>query len=349
MLGRQKGFTLIELLVVIAIIAILAAMLFPVLERARESARQSYCLSNVKNIAMAVQMYLSDYDRFPPSEHRQQALSDTVTWTAQEYGCAGNSSHAGWANPYLRWPVILDEYIKNRDVWRCPSATWDPSLWWIVPAYDGDYLRYLELTHGSGWSFLSGVSVNSGGSPCYLAFPPGWGGDVTDSIAQQVGYVVPEEHPGAFAAEIGTSELLRDQSDSQIGDPARCVAVADGTSWGVRFVSPAQILYQICHLSCGADWTMCPSVSACSYPQSEISRFVTDSTFRAQFTRHLGGSNLGFADGHAEWMSAGEVLAHSPYTDSAGIAHYTDGSGQPLFGGLDAAGIGVQGWVSLGG
>src|SRR5512137_1788828 len=64
---RTRGFTLIELLVVIAIIAILAAMLFPVFARARESARKIQCLSNVKNIAMAFQMYLQDYDRFPPS------------------------------------------------------------------------------------------------------------------------------------------------------------------------------------------------------------------------------------------------------------------------------------------
>src|SRR5574340_199745 len=69
MLRRRSGFTLIELLVVIAIIAILAAMLFPVFARARESARKIQCLSNIKNIAMAFQMYFSDYDRYPPREH----------------------------------------------------------------------------------------------------------------------------------------------------------------------------------------------------------------------------------------------------------------------------------------
>jgi prepilin-type N-terminal cleavage/methylation domain-containing protein len=63
---RRHGFTLIELLVVIAIIGILAAMLFPVFARARESARKIQCLSNVKNIAMAVQMYIADYQQSPP-------------------------------------------------------------------------------------------------------------------------------------------------------------------------------------------------------------------------------------------------------------------------------------------
>src|SRR5271157_5159400 len=99
---ESRGFTLIELLVVIAIIGILAAMLFPVFARARESARKIQCLSNVKNIAMAIQMYLADYSRFPPSEHRQQALIDSVNWTAGEYGCAGTDSRASWANPHLR-------------------------------------------------------------------------------------------------------------------------------------------------------------------------------------------------------------------------------------------------------
>lgn len=59
---RKKGFTLIELLVVIAIIPILAAILFPVFARARDKARQSSCLSNVKQIALAALMYAEDYD-----------------------------------------------------------------------------------------------------------------------------------------------------------------------------------------------------------------------------------------------------------------------------------------------
>ena len=56
------GFTLIELLVVIAIIAILAAILFPVFARAREKARQTSCLSNVKQITLGIRMYAMDYD-----------------------------------------------------------------------------------------------------------------------------------------------------------------------------------------------------------------------------------------------------------------------------------------------
>lgn len=97
MLERRKGFTLIELLVVIAIIAILAAMLFPVFARAREKARQSSCISNLKQIETANIMYAQDYD------------STFVVWTL-------NSS-----TPDLWWQPKLYPYIKNRQIYICPS------------------------------------------------------------------------------------------------------------------------------------------------------------------------------------------------------------------------------------
>jgi len=76
----RKGFTLIELLVVIAIIAILAAILFPVFARAREKARSSSCLSNTKQIVLAILMYAQDYDeRMVPSR----------CWAARRRACTG--------------------------------------------------------------------------------------------------------------------------------------------------------------------------------------------------------------------------------------------------------------------
>ena len=67
----RRGFTLIELLVVIAIIAILAAILFPVFARAKTSARQTTSISNVRQISMALHMYMTDHnDRYPPGVAR---------------------------------------------------------------------------------------------------------------------------------------------------------------------------------------------------------------------------------------------------------------------------------------
>ncbi len=101
----RKGFTLIELLVVIAIIAILAAILFPVFARAREKARQSSCLNNQKQIALAFQMYVQDYDEGIPRYYFE------VTHVNNEYGLTG----------WVRCLDVLMPYIKNIQVRYCPS------------------------------------------------------------------------------------------------------------------------------------------------------------------------------------------------------------------------------------
>jgi prepilin-type N-terminal cleavage/methylation domain-containing protein/prepilin-type processing-associated H-X9-DG protein len=93
----RRGFTLIELLVVIAIIAILAAILFPVFAKAREKARQTSCLSNEKQIALAILMYAQDYDELLPIH---------CYWTS-----IGN-----WP-----WPVVITPYVKNDQIFMCPS------------------------------------------------------------------------------------------------------------------------------------------------------------------------------------------------------------------------------------
>ncbi len=92
---KRTGFTLIELLVVIAIIAILAAILFPVFARAREKARQSSCSSNMKQLALAATMYCQDYD--------------------EKLCFASYGNGLGWAD-------VLAPYIKNSQIFDCPSA-----------------------------------------------------------------------------------------------------------------------------------------------------------------------------------------------------------------------------------
>lgn len=107
---RRHGFTLIELLVVIAIIAILAAILFPVFARARENARKSTCLSNLKQLELGMVMYKQDYDE------RNAYSGITTTVAATPNGpYTGNGTNRFW------WFDMISPYVKNRQIIICPS------------------------------------------------------------------------------------------------------------------------------------------------------------------------------------------------------------------------------------
>jgi prepilin-type N-terminal cleavage/methylation domain-containing protein/prepilin-type processing-associated H-X9-DG protein len=101
LMGRSSGFTLIELLVVIAIIVILVAISVPVFLRVRAKTRQSGCASNMRQVAMAVMMYADDCDEtLPYSRHSTHWLQE----------------------PWGQWHTAIEPYVRNRDVYRCPSV-----------------------------------------------------------------------------------------------------------------------------------------------------------------------------------------------------------------------------------
>jgi prepilin-type N-terminal cleavage/methylation domain-containing protein/prepilin-type processing-associated H-X9-DG protein len=99
----KRAFTLIELLVVIAIIAVLGAILFPVFAKARERAKCTQCISNLKQIGVAIGSYTVDWD-------------DKYPWGQTTF-----AAYAHWVPNTSAWYEALDPYVKNRDIWKCPS------------------------------------------------------------------------------------------------------------------------------------------------------------------------------------------------------------------------------------
>ena len=171
---KGSGFTLIELLVVIAIIGILAAILLPALARARESARRSTCMSNLKQMGLVFNMYANEWNGMFPPMKLYNCDPPPDNW-------AGDCSFNG--------PSIYPEYLSDVGVLVCPSDS-DAQSVFNGFHQNGDPSLPVEpcrLARGSyyytGWAFhesailLPGVTVPT-------EFPPGFdAGDTGDVVS----------------------------------------------------------------------------------------------------------------------------------------------------------------------
>jgi prepilin-type N-terminal cleavage/methylation domain-containing protein/prepilin-type processing-associated H-X9-DG protein len=113
---RGRGFTLVELLVVIAVIAIIAAMLFPVLARIREEGRRTVCLSNLAQIGKAHLMYLQDYDETFPD------------WRVEDASVSVAGPRGKTRPGHRYWTATLQPYLRCTSVFRDTSSTGLPPL-----------------------------------------------------------------------------------------------------------------------------------------------------------------------------------------------------------------------------
>ena len=115
---HTAGFTLIELLVVIAIIALLAGILLPVLSRAKRKSQQTECLGNLRQVGLAMSMYVNENDqRFPDRRDLKSSLPDGWRpWSSWPM----SDPRAGWA------AVVLSHYLENPSVWSCAASRKPP-------------------------------------------------------------------------------------------------------------------------------------------------------------------------------------------------------------------------------
>jgi prepilin-type N-terminal cleavage/methylation domain-containing protein/prepilin-type processing-associated H-X9-DG protein len=157
--AKASGFTLIELLVVIAIIAILASILFPVFARARENARRSSCMSNLKQIGLGAMQYTQDYDERYPMNIWEGITQSDPAMPGRKYATDPGGATGNW----VTWMDIIHPYVKSNQLYDCPSRSQTMAgTVGIIPSYGMNdvFSGWRTDTYNNGsWPFHSPLTL----------------------------------------------------------------------------------------------------------------------------------------------------------------------------------------------
>lgn len=274
-MGRRHG-SWSSALVLGFCLAIACPLAIGAARSAKQTAQQA-CFANLARLAQATLMYVADNGgRFPP--HQRPVEPYTCQWGADN------------ANPWLRWPVVLEPYVKDRSVYLCKGALARPLGHSVAtkPAW----IATKPITT-KGWP----------NGPCGSVWPPGWGGGVTDSAAQGACL-----DPNRFLATVGSASMtLGGLRLADLKEPERSLMWADSARMCLNLGS---VLYaNACRVDCAdlkdqADWANCPWSRQCGAGGD----FTRNRKAQREATRHNGGSNIAFVDGHVQWLTVNQII-----------------------------------------
>jgi len=266
-----QAFTLIELLVVVAIIALLAAILFPVFNQAREDGRRASCQSNLRQLGLGFIQYTQDYDEY---------------WPVGVGAAAGSAYGTGWAGP-------IYTYVKNQQVYTCPSDPAAPGGYWAGVYPGTSELSYVYNENFSTWAGNSAISpimnAQLGGSSLTVVLSEGsYTGSTTGST---LGFYPSNFMSGQYQIHGQSYDL---DSNSQLGFSP------DGLG-GWSNVSGSLIEWGNLALN----------------ERNASGDFLNCAGTGLNPGRHFGGGNFLLADGHVKWYLGSAVACGGDYRTKA--------------------------------